>query len=175
VEAEGVRRALVIAAAADIRIGMIDVTRPETAAAIADQLRPGDLLWLNKTDIASATAVDVATTTAAATFHVERRPETIAGSAATGAGVDVLERALIGHVAALTESDEAPPLTRARHRLCVQRAVAALARARERLSSAPELAAEDLRIAARTLGEITGRVDVEEILDRVFAGFCIGK
>jgi tRNA modification GTPase len=38
-----------------------------------------------------------------------------------------------------------------------------------------ELLAEDLRSAARALGRITGRVDVEDILDVVFASFCIGK
>ncbi len=39
----------------------------------------------------------------------------------------------------------------------------------------PELAAEDLRLAARALGRITGRVDVEDLLDVIFAEFCIGK
>ena len=38
-----------------------------------------------------------------------------------------------------------------------------------------ELAAEDVRLALRALGEITGRVDVEQVLDRLFASFCIGK
>jgi tRNA modification GTPase len=38
-----------------------------------------------------------------------------------------------------------------------------------------ELAAEDLRLAARAMGRITGRVDVEDILDRIFSEFCIGK
>ena len=40
---------------------------------------------------------------------------------------------------------------------------------------APELRAEDLRLACRALGRITGRVDVEDILDRIFREFCIGK
>ena len=39
----------------------------------------------------------------------------------------------------------------------------------------PELAAEDLRLAARALGRITGRVDVDEVLDVIFRDFCIGK
>jgi tRNA modification GTPase len=37
------------------------------------------------------------------------------------------------------------------------------------------MVAEDLRLAARELGRITGRVDVEEILDVIFRDFCIGK
>ena len=40
---------------------------------------------------------------------------------------------------------------------------------------APELMAEDLRLAVRALGEVAGHVGVEEMLDRLFAGFCIGK
>jgi tRNA modification GTPase len=35
--------------------------------------------------------------------------------------------------------------------------------------------AEDVRVAAQALGRITGRVDVEELLDRIFSDFCIGK
>jgi tRNA modification GTPase len=42
-------------------------------------------------------------------------------------------------------------------------------------ATAPELAAEDVRLAARALGRITGRVDVEELLDIIFRDFCIGK
>ncbi|MCH8002416.1 MAG: hypothetical protein IIA34_12250, partial [Proteobacteria bacterium] len=40
---------------------------------------------------------------------------------------------------------------------------------------APELVAEDLRLALRALGRITGRVDVEDVLDAIFRDFCIGK
>jgi tRNA modification GTPase len=39
----------------------------------------------------------------------------------------------------------------------------------------PELQAEEVRLALHALGRLTGRVDVEEVLDRIFAGFCIGK
>jgi tRNA modification GTPase len=64
-------------------------------------------------------------------------------------------------------------LTRARHRASLEEARAALRRA----LAAPmvELRAEDLRFAWRSLGRITGRVDVEDLLDVVFADFCIGK
>ena len=43
------------------------------------------------------------------------------------------------------------------------------------LAGAPELAAEELRLAARALGRVTGRIDVEDLLDVVFREFCIGK
>ena len=94
-------------------------------------------------------------------------------SALTGQGLDIL-RAQLGEAArSLTESTGPPSLTQSRHR-------AALAEAATRLASAqtarlPELRAEDLRLALRALGRITGSVDVEDILDTLFARFCIGK
>jgi tRNA modification GTPase len=65
------------------------------------------------------------------------------------------------------------PLTRPRHRHALQECTVALARAQN--ANLPELAAEDLRLAVRALGRITGAVDVEELLDVVFRDFCIGK
>ena len=68
---------------------------------------------------------------------------------------------------------EAAPLTRARHRQALSDCHAALVRAET--AGAAELVAEDVRLAARALGRITGRVDVEEVLDVIFREFCIGK
>ena len=65
------------------------------------------------------------------------------------------------------------PLTRERHRRALEDAVAALGRTGPGLAA--ELLAEELRLAARAIGRITGRVDVEDILDHLFASFCIGK
>ncbi|MBF0335520.1 MAG: tRNA uridine-5-carboxymethylaminomethyl(34) synthesis GTPase MnmE, partial [Alphaproteobacteria bacterium] len=66
-----------------------------------------------------------------------------------------------------------PVLTRARHRAAFEDCVAALARA----EAAPlaDLLAEDVRLAARALGRVSGRVDVEDLLDVIFRDFCIGK
>ena len=64
-------------------------------------------------------------------------------------------------------------LTRARHRHALEQASAALRRALT--AKEAELFAEDLRLAVRSIGRITGRVDVEELLDVVFRDFCIGK
>ncbi len=68
---------------------------------------------------------------------------------------------------------EAPVLTRARHRQALEEAAASLHRARA--ATLPELQAEDLRLALRSLGRITGTVDVEDLLDVIFRDFCIGK
>ena len=99
--------------------------------------------------------------------------EGLAVSAATGAGMDRLRDALAAVAQRLTQREGPPPLTRARHR-------AALSQAAERLEAAldaalPELRGEDLRMALRAIGRITGIVGVEDILDQVFRQFCIGK
>ena len=73
----------------------------------------------------------------------------------------------------MTESSGAPPLTRARHRAALLEA-GALLEAAER-ADLPELRGEDLRLAMRAIGRITGHVGVEDILDTVFSTFCIGK
>ena len=67
-------------------------------------------------------------------------------------------------------------ITRARHRHALTRAMEALRAVAELdLASAPELAAEEYRRAADSLGRLTGQVDVEELLDNIFSSFCIGK
>lgn len=64
-------------------------------------------------------------------------------------------------------------LTRHRHRLALQDAIEGLTRSLS--APAAELAAEDLRLSARALERLIGRIDVEDILDAVFREFCIGK
>ena len=93
-------------------------------------------------------------------------------SALTGAGLDPLLAALAARVAE-TYRSEAPLLTRARHRQALEAAAASLARAGA--AALPELRAEDLRLALRSLGQITGAIDVEHLLDIIFRDFCIGK
>lgn len=156
VEAEGVRRALVRAGEADLRIGVIDGTDP--AARPPDALRDGDILITNKSDVATGSV--------AGSWPV---------SALTGAGLDALEAELSERVSARLSRREAPALSRARHREAVETALAALRRGRARLADAPELAGEDVRLAIRAMESLTGRIDVEDVLDRVFSQFCIGK
>jgi tRNA modification GTPase len=98
---------------------------------------------------------------------------TIPVSALTGAGLDALRAHLAARAKDLTERQGPPPLTRARHRAALAEAVERLAAARE--ADYPELRAEDLRLALRAVGRITGHVGVEDILDTLFAQFCIGK
>jgi len=87
--------------------------------------------------------------------------------------MDVLRERLAEEARALTDTAGSPPLTRARHRAALQEAAACLARAA--VAELPELRAEDLRLALRALGRITGQVGVEDLLDTIFRHFCIGK
>ena len=75
----------------------------------------------------------------------------------------------------LENRGDAPLLTRPRHRHALNQALAHLLHAQNAPADQPELLAEDLRLAMRSIGRITGRVDVEELLDFVFRDFCIGK
>ena len=157
VEQEGIRRAKVRAKDADLRIGVVDAGTAQGAAALG--LQAGDLLVVNKSDLSRATPPE----------------DAILVSAKTGAGFDEFEERLRAIVSERLSARESPTLSRARHRDAVETARSALERGLNRLADAPELAGEDVRLAVRALESITGRIDVEDVLDRVFSQFCIGK
>jgi tRNA modification GTPase len=164
IEAEGMRRTKARALAADLKVAVFDIREtgmPDSATgALVDD---NTLVVLNKADLAAAQVPDRVCGQAA-----------IAVSAKTGDGLGALERAL-GRAAAgrLEAGSGSPVFSRARHRRALQDCASALHRAAA--APLPELAAEDLRLAARALGRIAGTVDVEDILDVVFRDFCIGK
>ena len=106
-------------------------------------------------------------------------PETFDGtpvlavSAKSGAGFDTLIATIATKASDALEAGGLATLTRTRHRAAVIEAEAALRRALR--AALPELVAEDVRHAADALGRITGRIDVDEMLDVIFREFCIGK
>ena len=163
IEVEGVRRARMSAEAADMRVVVFDATDlPQLDAFALDYVNEDAIVVLNKTDIAGKELQsDVA--------GRQARPV----SAKTGEGVDEFLANLTAQVQVRLAVSERPPLTRARHREALEACVSALERAKT--AKLPELAAEDIRLAARALGRITGRVDVEDVLDVIFRDFCIGK
>ncbi len=95
-------------------------------------------------------------------------------SATTGHGLDDLQARLTQAVIAATSGADFPAATQARHTGRLIQARAHLDRARDHLE-APELASEDVRLAIRSLEAVTGRIDVEAVLDVIFSSFCIGK
>jgi tRNA modification GTPase len=103
------------------------------------------------------------------------RPGDLAISAQTGSGIDgLIDRVRQEAESTLGGGDAL--ITRERHRIALSETADALERAEAVLGAGQdELAAEDLRLALRALGRITGQVDVEEVLDRIFGQFCIGK
>ena len=164
IEAEGVRRALARAEEADLRIWVSDASADVSRETLAAH-RPGDIEVLNKADLVG---------TAPARAGAE---DVFVVSAKTGAGFEALERRLVRLVNERLAGDEAPLVTRARHRELVEEALGgverALAGARSGIGA--ELVSEDLRLAARALGRITGTIDVEDLLERIFSQFCVGK
>lgn len=159
IEQEGLRRARRRAQEAEIRLFVFDARRPCEARGAAAWPGPDTLLVANKIDLVAPPAADLPS----AAYPV---------SALSGAGVDALLTALGGRVAQ-NYRVEAPLLTRARHRQSLEEASASLRRSRG--AGLPELRAEDLRQALRSLGHISGSVDVEDLLDVIFRDFCIGK
>lgn len=163
IEADGVRRARCRLAEADLAVAVFDgacwpAIDAETAALLA-----GDAVAVvSKADLGAVPGAPV----------VAGRPA-LAVSARTGAGLEALKDSLAHAAAARLDAGEAPVLTRLRHRRALESCVAALQR--YDAARGAEIAAEELRAAAHALGGITGRVDVDGILDVVFRDFCIGK
>ena len=158
IEQEGLRRALKRAEEAEFRLFVFDATRPEDAQGGTAWPGPDTLLVANKIDLAQ----DLGARPAGA----------IPVSALTGEGLPLLIGALASRISQIYDVT-APLLTRARHREALETALAALRRSLA--AELPELRAEDLRLAWRSLGRITGRVDVEDLLDVIFRDFCLGK
>jgi len=166
IEIEGVRRAHARAQDADLRLAVLDqadwpAVDPQTAALIDEDT----LVVINKIDLGQPPPP----------LEFSGRP--IFGvSVKTGAGIEELIAKFSQAVSDRCHLTAAPAITRARHRQSLEDCQSALIRALEPARTKdPELVAEDLRLAVRALGRITGRVDVEDILDVIFLDFCIGK
>ena len=164
VELEGIRRARAELERADLVLAVLDDSVPVPAHLPLPDGVP--VLWLhNKSDLSGH-----ATTT-------ENRADGrhLWLSAQTGEGLDAVRDAL-RDAAGQGEGSEGAFSARARHVDALARAAGWLERAATQLHhGAGELAAEELRQAQDTLGEITGRVDADALLGRIFADFCIGK
>ena len=168
IEAEGVRRARAWAEGADLRLWVVDgATGDNTWHWARGLTHAGDLLILSKADLPEG-----ADAVAARADGLARGLESLAVSALSEG--DSLRAILERRVVAALSGAEFPAATRLRHAESLREARSRLAGALAQADQV-ELAAEDVRLAARALARVTGRIDAEDVLDRVFSTFCIGK
>ncbi len=167
IEAEGVRRARGWAAEADLRLWLVDGAE-DSAPSVPVELRPGDICLLTKRDLGEGGAGQELRVAGS-----NRGWETIALSAHTEEDVKALRDFLTKRVITALSGTESNVATRMRHRDHLNEALERLTHALT--AKEPELAAEDVRLAARALDRITGRIDPEAVLEQIFATFCIGK
>ncbi|WP_332640243.1 tRNA uridine-5-carboxymethylaminomethyl(34) synthesis GTPase MnmE [Brevundimonas sp.] len=159
VEAEGVRRARARAEAAELRLWVRGPGDPPGVA--ADYVQPGDLLIRNKSDLGHTDPVDGL--------------DNLVVSTATGEGLAELHDWIAARLGRDLSGADFPAVTRERHRRRLVEALTDVEAARRALHHTPEMAGDDLRRAAETLGRVTGAIGVEDILGEVFSTFCIGK
>jgi tRNA modification GTPase len=163
VEQEGVRRARARAGEADLVLWLADA---DDAPITHEGSAP---VWLvrNKIDLArSAGAASTSTGRPVAEFRI---------SARRGLGVAELIAALVTFAQNYFGVSEGGLIARERQRKLVQETADSLQRCIAVIGGGEELAAEELRAAAFSLGRLLGRVDVEDILDVIFREFCVGK
>jgi len=171
IELEGVRRATEQAANADVTLWVVDATTLAGAGREVIALPQGGLCWvvINKIDLLDA----VESRKIELSFERELTVHLLSGL--TAAGVDDL----IDHIEKYASeffTGETVLVTRTRHRALLKETAQALAAARRAaIEGREEIVAEHLRLATRALGRLTGRVDVEDVLDVIFRDFCIGK
>ena len=177
IEAEGVRRARNAARESDATLLVIDASDsgwPAALERLQDLAGPNQAVLLTKRDRLAADSESGVVADLAAVpgrgrlVSLEVDPE--------GGELEQVLELLRGLVVPANRPETQSIITRARHRHALRKAAEAL-RAADRLNLvlAPELAAEEYRRAADSLGRLTGQVDVEELLDSIFSSFCIGK
>jgi tRNA modification GTPase len=164
VEAEGIRRAHAKAAEADLKLVMFDgACWPQVSEEAETLVDENTLVVLNKSDLLPSSEETMSIAGCAA----------LKISCMTGEGLDTLLERIRLFLETRYRPSASPILTRARHRHALENCLAALER--YDIDAGHELAAEELRLAADALGRITGRVDIENVLDIIFRDFCIGK
>jgi len=161
IEAEGVRRAEGAAKSANLRLVLVEAKGwPKTPKMAQKHLGNNTIIVLTKADL------------------TRKRPRgVISVSSKTGEGLDVLLQAVEKRVVNALEAADPPAITRERHRKALTEAAEALERFLKHHPQGldPAILAEDLRLASRALGRVTGQIGVEEVLGEIFSKFCIGK
>ena len=162
-EREGIARTEKSLQLADLRLHIADRNAPRPPHFGETAGDSNEIVILNKSDLPEESDWK--------NFHALRI------SCATGEGLPELQKEILARITKQNLRPESTVAINARHRDCLRRALESCDRARAALSHGlpPEYVAVDLNEALRAIGEVTGTVDVEQILDSVFGQFCIGK
>ena len=165
IESEGIQRALKKAKEADVRLLVFDGSLEDIDQHTADLIDDSSIVVVNKSDLTESNK---------SAFHVKQDIKPVFISVKEETSIEALLSVLTAQIAdKFKVSRETPSLTRQRHRQNLEECQQFLGNALEQTQ--PELMAQDLRFAVNALGRITGRVDVEDLLDVIFKDFCIGK
>lgn len=161
IEEEGVRRALDRAESADLKLIVFDSSASEIDKESRGLIFDNSLIIINKMDISISDALK------------KQYPDALLISSKTGQGIDELLACIEQEITGLFSSQTAPMITHNRHR-------SLLANADNHLSlfdsgKAIEINCEELRLAAQSIGKITGKIAVDDVLGEIFSQFCIGK
>ncbi len=168
IESEGIKRALYCASDADILVVVADGSESQVTDAYVENMVSG-------IHNPHATVIGIANKSDKPTFKAPQHAvqHIFSVSLHTQQGVDGFMTHLQAVIARQFSVPSEPIITRHRHRVALVQCVHHLTQATT--APVPELIAEDIRLAVRALGNITGQVDIEQILDIVFSDFCIGK
>jgi tRNA modification GTPase len=162
VEAEGIARTKAIINKADIIIEVRDITTTLAEERLAPECT---IAVYNKSDLVPHFSPP------------SQKVPAVVVSAMTGQGMDSLREQLGRAVSSSNVSDNTTRISSERHKNALERAKDLLEKAQASSSSLapPEFVAADLRLAADALGEVTGDITTDEILNNIFANFCVGK
>lgn len=158
VEQEGIRRAKARAEQADLVVHLIDISDTESISHNQVKIDENTFIIFTKRDLAPSAKIP---------------PAALSISTMTGEGIDAFLAVLKERVAHLMGAHTPPMITRARHRGHLEKAGSALARFN--IDDPLELSCEELRHSAAHIGNITGKIAVDDVLDVIFKQFCIGK
>ena len=167
IESEGVRRAVLKAAESDFRIIMYDKSRKIKKNQMIDSFeRENSIIVFNKSDLNPENS-----------NLLDERSENLSISAKTEQGIDDLIQKLTTLIEKQFTLSETASISRSRHRVGVLNCIKCLNQIwnDQGTMNDIELVAEEMRLAIRALEQVTGRIDVEDVLDRIFGDFCIGK
>lgn len=163
IEKEGVRRTLEKIKNADFKILILDATDENIDESNVDE---STIVIINKCDLNDAN------------FNINNKNyRVIRSSLKNGEGVEEIKKTITELSEKFFNKGEAGIVTRSRHRHLLKEAVSGLKEfISSRENNSPiEMAAENLRVSANSMGRITGKIGVEDVLDKIFQEFCIGK